>query len=469
MALIPFPKGSGAKNATGFSASRIVNCYVEASEGSGRTEYMVHSFPGLRQFGVAGGGGYGRGIYAFNDAIYAVVGEQLYFVGSGGGMVALGRVAGSGPVIFDDSGIQLKIVTDEGKSYVYTVGGGLSDVTAAQGGRVSNSTTFFAGRFMDAQKGSVVTFLSELEDSGGGGVYPATAWRASQFLRGETVRAITVGSNVWCFSQTSYELQGLGDSAADYPFAVQPGTGVTGIGLGARHSAVVGPSNLLIWAGHNRIVYVADGYTARRISTRFAESVLWDCSTIADAEGFIVNGINGHIFYVLTLPSGGRTLVYDLTEDVWTEVETRGQALWRGRGCAFAFGKHILCDRYSNTLYELTDSVHTDAGQQVQRTIVMDYFYLQDAASSHGVMQVLCETGQSTDSVLSIDWSDDGGNTWSVERSHSLGPLSWRGAVTEHGLGHAPFAGRVYRFKHFGDGAFSLFGANISNIEARRP
>ena len=52
-----------------------------------------------------------------------------------------------------------------------------------------------------------------------------------------------------------------------------------------------------------------------------------ETSTIADAIGFTYTQ-RGHKFYVLTFPTGGLTLVYDIAQGLWHERQSYGQTRW---------------------------------------------------------------------------------------------------------------------------------------------
>ncbi len=102
----------------------------------------------------------------------------------------------------------------------------------------------------------------------------------------------------------------------------------------------------------------ADGYTPQRRSTFGVEQQLQQQVIPSDAQSFTLQ-MNGHIWYVLLLPRSDRTWVYDVTMDVWFEWN-----LWDSTACEwiphvvnshiFEFGKHLLGDRNSGGIYELS-------------------------------------------------------------------------------------------------------------------
>jgi hypothetical protein len=75
--------------------------------------------------------------------------------------------------------------------------------------------------------------------------------------------------------------------------------------------------------------------------------------------------MDGHAFYVLYLPTNDTSLVYDVSTEQWVEW-----ALWDSDNfrwlpqfaqChAFAFGKHLIGDPVSGTIYDLSFDYYAD-------------------------------------------------------------------------------------------------------------
>jgi hypothetical protein len=73
----------------------------------------------------------------------------------------------------------------------------------------------------------------------------------------------------------------------------------------------------------------------------------------------------GHIFYVLTFPSAGRTWVYDFSTQNWVEwltwlPNTNEYVAWRPLHHAFAFDRHLVLDRSAEHVYETSHELTTD-------------------------------------------------------------------------------------------------------------
>jgi hypothetical protein len=137
---------------------------------------------------------------------------------------------------------------------------------------------------------------------------------------------------------------------------------------------VVGPftvhrvDNTLIWL-HSSVdgwgmMSRADGYTPQRISTFGQEQQIQMQDIPSDARSFTFQ-MNGHIFYALLIPRSDRTWLFDITMNTWTEwnIWDTTNAVWLPHVAGshiFEFGKHLVGDRLSGAIYEMSMDLHTD-------------------------------------------------------------------------------------------------------------
>jgi hypothetical protein len=137
---------------------------------------------------------------------------------------------------------------------------------------------------------------------------------------------------------------------------------------------VVGPftvhrvDNTLVWL-HSSVdgwgmMSRADGYTPQRISTFGQEQQIQMQDIPTDARSFTFQ-MNGHIFYALLIPRSDRTWLFDITMNMWTEwnIWDTTDAVWLPHVAGshiFEFGKHLVGDRLSGAIYEMSMDLHTD-------------------------------------------------------------------------------------------------------------
>ncbi len=120
--------------------------------------------------------------------------------------------------------------------------------------------------------------------------------------------------------------------------------------------------NTVYWLGENKDgaiqVFRLNGYTPERVSTPSVEYFLRQSTQIDRAIGWAMQ-LEGHTFYVLYVADLPGTWVYDVAVKVWT-VWAQWRVLdgtwtpWIGRCHAYAFGKHLIGDRSSGTIYEVS-------------------------------------------------------------------------------------------------------------------
>lgn len=180
-------------------------------------------------------------------------------------------------------------------------------------------------------------------------------------------------------------------------------------------------------------VYQMRGYTPDRISNFAIEYAINRYVTISDARAYTYEQ-DGHEFYVLTFPSADVTWVYDGDTQMWHKRAWRDSfdVLHRDRGnCAATFvNKIIVGDWQNGNLYSLDPTVYTDAGGATMyrlrraphltndlKNVKYQRFQLQFEPG------VGLQNGQGSDPQVMIQWSDDGGSTWSNEHWRSVGKV----------------------------------------------
>ena len=122
--------------------------------------------------------------------------------------------------------------------------------------------------------------------------------------------------------------------------------------------------DVLIWLSQNvdgdSELCVASGYEPQKIGHFAVPFQIQTQAYPTDAIAFTFQ-MNGHTFYALTLPRSDRTWLYDLTMNVWTEWNTWNDTLcvWEPKVIGthmFVWGKHLVGDRFSGGIYELSMS-----------------------------------------------------------------------------------------------------------------
>ena len=142
-------------------------------------------------------------------------------------------------------------------------------------------------------------------------------------------------------------------------------SGIFEVGCIAPYS-IAKIDNSAMWLGRSNtgqgVIYRLNGYTPVRLSTYAIEYAIQTMATISDAQAFTYQQ-EGHHFYVITFPTGGRTFAFDINTGLWHErAGWNGSVFsrWAAKEYAYFDGKHLVCDYASGNIYSLDLGVYTD-------------------------------------------------------------------------------------------------------------
>lgn len=426
------------------NAERAINLYPESIESPASSASVVlYPTPGFKAFASVDQSPC-RGLFAQGGRAFVAAGAVFYEILSTGATVARGAILNdNGPVTIvsnGEGGGQLFIASG-GRGYVFD----LSANTLTQVLTSAHFGGYLDGWFLSLDINTSQLRVSNLLD---GTVWPGAAFAQRQ-SGGDPWRALAVHSGgLWLFGE---ETTDVWYNAGAFPFPLAPIPGAfLNQGIAAPYS-IARLGTTLAWLTRNDQgdgqVVIAEGYQARRISTHAIEQAIAGYSTIADAVGWAYQE-RGHSFYVLTFPTAGATWCFDASTGTWHE-----RAYWnrpamqleamRAQFHCFAFGRHLVADRVTGTVYEMSKDYSTDVDgfgvRRIRRAARV-------AADKRRVVfrslqldldvGLALTSGEGSDPEVMLRWSDDGGYTWSSERVASIGRQGQYGArVVWHRLG----------------------------------
>jgi len=199
----------------------------------------------------------------------------------------------------------------------------------------------------------------------------------------------------------------------------------------AATSAIVQANNTTAWIAQDErgsaTAKIAAGYVGQRISTFAVEQAWSKYATLSDAVGYAYQE-DGHIFWVIFFPTAQKTWVYDFATQLWHE-----RAFWKnGRYYAhrsmshmYIFGKHLVGDPQSGTIYEMSNQFYDDFGNVIRRnrrcpdtTVENKWVYFPrvefDIEPGLGAVPPLLDgNGQPRAAQVMLSWSNDAAKTWS--------------------------------------------------------
>jgi hypothetical protein len=442
---IDFAIQSYTARALPFSAQRCVNYFAESAPlaGKAKTPVVVYNAPGTTAF-AEGLSGAVRGSRTMAGVLYVVAGNALYSVSAAGVETLLGAIntfIGSVSMAVNRASPQQLCFVDGVDGWIYDTVGGLQQITDDDF-EPADTVTFQDGYFIFNRKGTSEFFISGIDD---GLSYSATDFADAEGGPDAVVAVYSNHRELWVFGEETIEIY-YNSGNADFPFERIAGAYLER-GCAAAFS-IADEDNTLFWLGEDLIIYRAQGYTPQRISTHAIEEELRTFSTVSDAYAFFVT-LSGHKFYHITFPAGGRTFVYDAATGLWHERESFGAAYWRGTAYASAYGKHIVGDAFVGRMGALDMDTFTEYGVTMQGILTGPPTHEDRKRVFHRSFELDIESGVGTtlggSPQLWLDYSDDGGRTWSLRKPfRSLGKIGeYRHRLIWRRLGQA--RERIYR------------------------
>ena len=416
--------------------NRMVNLFPEAVPEGGKEAAFLSRCPGLRLLGSMVTGPV-RGMWVMGDVVYIVSGNDLWEVTENalGAYITqlVGGVNGNGPVSMADNGTQLFIAAN-GPSYIFnTVTRAfvtIRDVDFPGAGMVG----YLDGYFVFNEPGTQKVWVTSLLD--GTSVDPLD-FASAEGAPDRIIGLIVDHREVWLFGATSVEVW-YNSGATDFPLQRVQGA-FNEIGCAAAFS-IAKMDNGLFWLGADArgqgMVYRANGYTGKRISTHAVEWQIQQYGDLSDAIGYTYQQ-DGHSFYVLTFPTADKTWVYDVATDAWHErAGFESGAFTRHRGnCQANFKNKILIGDYENAnIYAFDMTVYADNGDTQKwlrswRALPTGQNNLK--RTIHHRLQLDCATGVGLEDgsvpQVMLRWSDDGGKKWSNEYWRPIGAIGETG------------------------------------------
>lgn len=429
----PFPFVGAAYSArsSNFDSQRCVNLYPELSgSGTSKSVAMLVGTPGLLLWaGLAESTV--RGFLRFDaQTLIAVVGGAVYKINPSAVATNIGSVlAGVTPVSMASNGSVVMVGTGGTDGYFINPTLGtttqIADPDFSGAGNVSYIDGYFLWNVPNTQRFQISQVF-------GTAIAPLD-FASAEGAPDKIVASIVDHREVWLLGENSVEVfNNTGN--ADFPFERIQGAFLETGCIAPNSPAKL--DNSIVWLakddrGHGTVVR-AVGYTPQIISTRAVEYAIAKYANIDDAIGFSYSQ-EGHLFYVLIFPTGDATWVYDSSTTEWHERawrNTDGTYRRIRANCQVEFaGKTLVGDWENGNIYQWDLNTYSDNGVALVRIrqcphLNATYFYqffsrLQvDFETGVGL-----NTGQGSDPQTMLQWSDDGGHTWSNEMLCTIGKI----------------------------------------------
>jgi len=376
-----------------------------------------------------------RGLYtSTNGVLYAVSGNTLYSLDSSFSETTIGTLnTSSGNVSMVDNGTDL-VVTDGDYGYIHTLGlNSLNQITDPDF-LGADQVVYQDGYFIFNRPDTGQFYISNLNSTAIDALDIAT----SEGNPDDIVGIISDHRELWVFNENSTEVF-YNSGNADFPFERIEGAFIEH-GCAARWT-IQKMNNAVFWIGKDDkgrgVVYTAQGFQPQRISTHAVEQAIDGYGDISGAVAYTYQQ-NGHNFYVLNFSGASTSWCFDTTTGLWHErVYTNAGDFERHRANyhAFAYSTHVVGDYENGKIYSLDESTYTDDSVEITRQRVFPHMSSGQKRLIINSLQIDMKTGvgldgastvQGHDPQAMLDWSDDGGYSWSNEHWTTMGKIGVR-------------------------------------------
>ena len=359
--------------------------------------------------------------------MYFVSGTSFFSVDTNWAVVNLGAVGGSGRARIvsnaKNTGAQILVLNGTGDGYIYTVAGGLAQITDPDY-LSSTSADILNERFWLVRDNTNEFFASEISD---GTSYNALSVAVAEESPDDVVGIVAKKSSLWVIGTEKTEFWQSFDD---------PTLPVRRVKYSTKERGMLAPDSLAEVGEF--FAFLADDGTVRliqdtnfqRISDLELELRIKGNGTAQypgfthpeRAFGFFSDGPVNKVYY-LTFPDDNYTWGYDITTGLTHTRDSDDTGTWRV-GAVTRFNNMLVGgDWKDGNLWELDAAAFDEGGKKIRTRIITPPVETQ-VDMTIPTIHIEMELGQVTDGSdpqMMVYFTKDGGNTWTNKGQVSLG------------------------------------------------
>lgn len=448
------------------SSQEAINCYAELEPPDAKTPVKVTGVPGIDTFATCGAGPV-RGFYEYNNVVYVVSGNTLYSLTSAAAVAIVGAgISGSAPVSIDANSAGQICIVNGVSGYIYNINTTVFAQIVDPDFNAANTVTMIDDYFAFDHVMTNQFFLSDVLD---GTSYDPLMFATAESNPDQVLGVHNAYSNLAIAGGKTIEMwQDTG--AVDFPFQrINGATIEQGVASPLAWAEI---DNGHFFLGNDLVFYRLVGSQPQRLSTHAIEQEWAKASTMADAFCFVIS-YGGHKIVYVCAPTLGTTRGYDLATQLWHRRASWNPngtvGRWRANCSILAFGssKMLIGDANSGKIGILSPTTYTEFGDPLILDMTSPTIDGKGAKVFVPEFQLDMETGvglatgQGINPQIMMQYSLDGGRTWSSENWMPMGDMG-------------QFLTRV-RWPRLGSGLQFTFRVRISDpvkrtiIRARAP
>ncbi|HEA67130.1 hypothetical protein LCGC14_1439970 [marine sediment metagenome] len=430
---VPLPRGAFSGQSLNVNANICENFFPEYDQEQGKSVIALYGTPGLDTALVTLlADNPVRNVYEFGGVLYAIAGSKLYSVTTGWVATERGIIGtASGWVDLDDDGVNL-LICDGSLSYYYEPSGDTFAATPGlftNDGSVTHQDGFAIYSEKDGQRMQIDNLLDPTTRDAGD---ITTVRRTSDNI----VRVFSSRGELLVFKDKNIDIY-YNTAAANFPFETSPGAFIDKGEL--ARGALTEWDGVPYWIDDNRELTRMIGHETQKLNTPQIDYQFSLFSTVSDAILFSCE-IQGHIWIVCIFPSESKTFVYDVSMSdlsgmhTWftmTSKDTTSGLDKRHRSNCYAFfnNTHVIGDYETGKLFSWDKAIYSDAGTRIRRRLLFPTLHSKNQRERviDHVFEIEFEagvgltTGQGSDPMAMVDYSNDGGHIFSNELWRSVG------------------------------------------------
>ena len=408
---------------------------------SGVTQVVLLETEGLTTIAESLSDELNRGAITFLEDPYFVQGNTLYRLDRSPltagtfsyTLVPLGIITGTGPVFMAINPTQICIVVPDGDAYIYSEGDALTLISSSEFLGPAKGVIFVNGHFIFWKP--QIIFSSAINN---GLVYDGSDFLGAEALPDEIVSCFPYNNNIMVFGKDITERFQYTADEFGFPFTRIEGAYLQKGLISA--SAVVEIDDTLIFLGGSPTelpsVWQSDGNTVWTVSTPAIDERI---QSYIGEEGVFENafcityGIQNSIVACVTL--GFDTLCFDVyasrvaERPIWhrrDSVENKVAGQWSVQNIIKVWEQLLTAATFTNAISIMSNDVFDENGDQKIRLWSSENMYNNGDPIYVNRVEVVIDAeiiDYDNDHLLGLNYSEDGGKTWGVEETRTVGTV----------------------------------------------
>lgn len=363
----------------------------------------------------------GRGLYSFNDELYALVGGVLSHISANHVVTTVtGDVPGAERVTMTDNGDDMVIWRPFDDTLYASDGATVAQITDP----VVTDDGAASPVFLDGYIVFRVPDTDQFRNTGLNALtFDGLDVASAEGAPGKLIGLHVDNRELILSKSATTELWYNAGNSPGSPFSRSP-SGFLDIGSAAGQG-MGSQDNSPFWIADDLTARRLSGSTPERVSQHGIEAILAE-SQVSDAYT-VSYYVHGHLCIAWILPFSGRTIVYDCTTRQWHERDSLGYGAWRPSHIVRCYGQQYVADRVSGKIGILDPNTFEEFDEPQRVRWTYQPVYAEGKLAVHDRLELALNvgngttTGQGANPLATLRISDDGGNVFRSYTTRELG------------------------------------------------